>query len=344
MTAKPSGGGPVATRLSFLAVCLAVALLVTMGSDSEPSTTGPASSTSGPTPPGGSSHAARSSVATFPTRQAEGVVYGEVVHRDGYREVPVSFPSASDGVTLSGVIHLPADSGTYPASVFVHGSGRNPRLRYSQLWASGFVSRGFAVLSYDKRGVGESGGRCCPQIMPQLGGDAMAAAAAARGYLEIDPDRVGLTGVSQAGWIIPNAAARDPHIKFALIISGPTVSVGHENVYSDLTDERGCGAAGVSIAVAEEEISTMRPRGFDPAPDLHTMTQPGYWIFGLNDISVPINLSAAFLHELAADGKPLTVRMYPGANHGMGTAPCRGGPSAPGWIEPMFEWLQANVG
>ncbi len=277
------------------------------------------------------------------TPRAAGVVYGEVVARDGYREVPVSFPSASDEVTLSGVIYLPADPGVYPGSVFVHGSGRNPLLQYNQLWASGFVSRGFAVLSYDKRGVGESGGRCCPQIMPQLGGDAMAAAAAARGYPEIDAERVGLTGISQAGWIIPNAAARDPRIKFALIISGPTVSVGHENLYSDLTDERGCGAAGMSIAEAEQKIASMDPRGFDPRPDLRSMTQPGYWVFGLNDISVPINLSAAFLGELVADGKPFTVLSIPGANHGMSMAPCRGGAPAPGWIEPMFEWLLANA-
>ena len=225
----------------------------------------------------------------------------------------------------------------------MHGSGRNPRLAYRSLWVSGFVSRGFAVLAYDKRGVAESGGRCCLQIMPQLAGDAMGAAAAARGYPEIDAARVGLHGVSQAGWIIPNAAARDPLIKFALIISGPAVSVGHENVYSDLTDERGCGAAGMSIAEAEQKIASMDPRGFDPRPDLRSMTQAGYWVFGLNDISVPINLSAAFLGELVADGKPFTVRSIPGANHGMGTAPCRGGASAPGWIEPMFEWLLANA-
>ena len=149
--------------------------------------------------------------------------------------------------------------------------------------------------------------------------------------------------ILRSSTIIPNAAARDPLIKFTLIIAGPAVSVGHENVYSDLTDERGCGAAGMSIAEAEEKISSMDPRGFDPRPDLRSMTQPGYWVFGLNDISVPINLSAAFLGELVADGKPFTVLSILGANHGMGMAPCRGGASAPDWIEPMFEWLLANA-
>ena len=303
MITKPVRRSGAATGFLFLVCGSAVVLFLATRSSSEPAPGSAAAALeSGP------SASASDSDPAIATPRAADVVYGEIVARDGYREVPVSFPSAGDQVTLSGVIYLPADPGVYPGSVFVHGSGRNPRLPYKSLWVSGFVSRGFAVFAYDKRGVAESGGRCCPQIMPQLAGDAMGAAEAARGYPEIDAARVGLHGVSQAGWIIPNAAARDPLIKFALIISGPTVSVGHENLYSDLTDERGCGAAGMSIAEAEEKITAVEPRGFDPQPDLRSMTQPGYWIFGLNDISVPVNLSAAFLRELVADGKPFTVK------------------------------------
>ena len=279
-------------------------------------------------------------VALTADGQVEPATYGEVVERRGYREVAVTFVSA--GERFGGVIYLPPEPGVYPASVFVHGSGRSPRLRFNSMWASEFVERGMAVLTYDKRGVGESGGECCPQIMPQLAGDAMAAAAAAREYPEIDADRVGLHGVSQAGWIIPNAAARDPRIKFTVVISGPTISVGQEIAYSHLTDERNCGERGMPIAAAERRVANMPPRGHDPQDDLRAMTQPGIWVFGLNDISVPINLSIAYLEELVAAGKPYSVIAVRGANHGMGLGACRGGRTAPGWIEPMFEWLAAN--
>ena len=264
-------------------------------------------------------------------------MYGAVVERAGHREVAVTF--ASEGDRLSGVLYLPANSGSYPAVVFVHGSGRARRLPFGALWVEGFVSRGFAVLAYDKRGVGESAGQCCPQDMPQLAGDALQAVAAARGYPQIDADRVGLVGVSQAGWIIPNAAARDPHISFAVIMSGPAVSVGHEIYYSELTDERNCGANGISIAEAEAQLDAVPPQGFDPLEDFERMTQPGYWMLGLNDISVPPNISAAVLRSYAAAGKPFTVRTYPGANHGLRMGPCRGGAPAQGWREAMFDWV-----
>jgi dienelactone hydrolase len=37
---------------------------------------------------------------------------------------------------------------------------------------------------------------------------------------EIDRSRIGLEGDSQAGWIIPLAAAREPTVSFAIALAG----------------------------------------------------------------------------------------------------------------------------
>jgi hypothetical protein len=60
-------------------------------------------------------------------------------------------------VTLAGTLLIPASKGKHPALVFTHGGG--PQLR-ELYWGLGYLyaARGFAVLSYDKRGVGKSTG------------------------------------------------------------------------------------------------------------------------------------------------------------------------------------------
>src|SRR5919204_2403721 len=45
-----------------------------------------------------------------------------------HREVEVRFPS--HGTVLVGTLYLPSDPGTYPALVWVHGSGKEARLMY----------------------------------------------------------------------------------------------------------------------------------------------------------------------------------------------------------------------
>jgi hypothetical protein len=67
----------------------------------------------------------------------------------------VRFPSGK--ATLAGTLTLPPGNGPHPAIVYVSGSGDT--LREESQWLDGlFVSRGIAVLAYDKRGVGQSGG------------------------------------------------------------------------------------------------------------------------------------------------------------------------------------------
>ena len=138
-----------------------------------------------------------------------------------------TFPSGD--ICLGYTLDLPSGSGPFPAIVFGHGSGRATRDEARGL-ASRLVAAGFAVLRYDKRGVGESTGVYegvgvgnATRVLGLLADDMAAGVAFLRTRPEIDPRRIGLMGVSQAGWIIPLAAQRAPNVAFMVLVVGPTV-------------------------------------------------------------------------------------------------------------------------
>ena len=85
------------------------------------------------------------------------------------------------------------------------------------------------------------------QNLTLLGRDAGAGIDFLRTRDRIDADQIGLYGVSQAGWIIPVAAVLDGSVAFTILVSGPTVTVGEENYYSDLTGDDSAGRVGVVV-------------------------------------------------------------------------------------------------
>lgn len=229
----------------------------------------------------------------------------------------------SEGVTLSGTLWLPEGPGPHPALVIVHGSGRQSR-NSARGVARHFNPLGIAVLGYDKRGVGESGGvyvgrqNGSAQNLTLLARDAAAGVQLLRTRADIDVTQVGLWGVSQAGWIVPMAATFAPEVMFTVLISGPTVTVGEENYYSELTGDN----SGTRSTLSQEEISRLLaergPFGFDPRPALESMTMPGVWLLGEMDESIPIPETVAILESLIVEhGKDFSYRVWPGANHGM---------------------------
>ena len=129
-----------------------------------------------------------------------------------------------------------ASGGRVGARLGTDGAGLPPRPQAILL------HHGVAVLAYDKRGVGQSGGSYpgespYPSTIDVLARDAEAAVRFLPTRPEIDRDRIGLAGHSQAGWIIPLAASREPAVRFAVIFSGPAVTADENDNYQNLTGE-----------------------------------------------------------------------------------------------------------
>jgi pimeloyl-ACP methyl ester carboxylesterase len=148
------------------------------------------------------------------------------------REPSIHFFSTADSLRLGGKLVLPAGRSPFPAVIFVTGSDPDMREAW-QLEARRLATIGVASLLYDKRGVGKSGGASHDLASwDDLAGDAEGAVAYLRSRADlIDPRRIGLIGQSQGTWIIAKVAARDPHIRFLVSISGSGISAAEQETY-----------------------------------------------------------------------------------------------------------------
>ena len=225
-------------------------------------------------------------------------------------------------VQLSFRLTRPAGSPPFPAVVIGHGSGQADK--NTCRWLEGrFLERGYAVLCYDKRGVGKSTGTYSmvgPGNSHRMFADLASDMAAGIRFLRAQPDildnRVGLVGWSQAGWIIPVAAELSKPA-FMVILVGPTVSVGEEIYYSKFAEE-----TTMPLEEAYAKLPGFKGNpGFDPRPVLATLDTPGLWLLGAEDRSIPTPKTVAILDELIAAGRPFTRVVYPGFGHNLGGAP-----------------------
>jgi pimeloyl-ACP methyl ester carboxylesterase len=220
-------------------------------------------------------------------------------------------------VRLSYALDLPPGQGPFPAIVFGHGSGQTTKDEAMAV-KSRMTQAGFAVLRYDKRGVGDSTGTYegvgianGERMLGLLADDMAAGVAFLRTRPEIDGSRIGLMGISQAGWIMPLAAARAPDVRFMILVVGPTVSVGIENYYSDLAEGTTTSFDELSARLLEYQ----GPPGFDPRPTLERLDVPGLWLLGAQDRSIPTRETVAILEELSRAGRPYRWVVYPDYGH-----------------------------
>jgi dienelactone hydrolase len=238
----------------------------------------------------------------------------------GARPIPFRVRPASyaDGdVHLAGRLLLPEGRGPFPAVVVVPGSVRATRDSYD-LWAYFFATHGFAVLSYDKRGVGDSGGRYTWE--PSKGNlhnqaaDALAGVRWLRTQPGIDKRRIGLSGGSQAGWVIPLAAAQSRDVAFAAIQSGPAMSVGRQRAYARLTHDGALDPPPTDDQI-RAALATQPDAGFDPRPYLAELHIPVLWQLGAVDKRMYTPETVADLQAL--DRASFTVLVYPGGAHSL---------------------------
>jgi pimeloyl-ACP methyl ester carboxylesterase len=137
------------------------------------------------------------------------------------------------GVTLAGTVLIPSGSGPHPAIVCTHGSGPEGRQRAAYHSNGYFFARlGFTTLIYDKRGVGNSTGDFQTLSLEDLADDALAGVHLLQTRKDVVGNRIGMTGVSQGGWISPLAATRSSDLAFILVISPSGINPMDQSVFS----------------------------------------------------------------------------------------------------------------
>jgi len=147
----------------------------------------------------------------------------------------------SGDVQLAAILVKPDTPGPHPAILLLHGSGPQRYGKwYYRIHTNVFVRQGFAVLSYDQRGAGSSEGGLITTGFPDMVNDGIAAVELLQGRPDINPDQIGLYGISESGWYTPEIAKRTGDIAFIINRVSPPVSwittVTHE-VKTSLVDE-----------------------------------------------------------------------------------------------------------
>jgi pimeloyl-ACP methyl ester carboxylesterase len=234
----------------------------------------------------------------------------------------VKFKSA--GIILAGTIFKPMHS--HASLVLVHGSGQEKRMT---AMAKLLAEKGITVLTYDKRGVGESGGIYAgPEVgtnnidsanLNLLALDASEASKTLFAHLPVKHGTMGLMGFSQAGWVIPLAAAKNKKIKFMVIFSGPVVSTLEQLRFQFYTQgDLKFWETHTEAEAREHLINDPDKYKFSPTDPLQVLSKlsiPSLWIYGGKDIQVPVGLSTEHLDELKKMGKPFAYQLYPELGH-----------------------------
>ncbi|WP_457352979.1 alpha/beta hydrolase family protein [Roseateles sp. P5_D6] len=154
-------------------------------------------------------------------------------------------------LSLGGTLMLPPTPGPHAAVVLSPMSTDAPREAYRQQ-AEFFVSQGLAALIYDKRGVGESKGDVRETGLTDLADDAVAAVRLLKQTPGVDPQRIGVWGHSQGGWVAPIAAARSSDVAFVIAQSGPSVTAAEQEIYRVETSARNEGLSAADVAEAAD--------------------------------------------------------------------------------------------
>jgi pimeloyl-ACP methyl ester carboxylesterase len=185
------------------------------------------------------------------------------------RSVPISRPNdepvkiPANGFSLAGTLSKPAAPAPapLPAVVLVGGSGPTDRDELAfgipvlgQL-AGAIADGGFMVLRYDKRGVGQSGGRLESAGFEDYAEDLRAAVKFLAGRKDVDAKRLAVIGHSEGGAVALMAAAKDKRIAAVGLIAANGLT-GAELILQQ--QEHVLGRAKISDADRQAKIALQK--------------------------------------------------------------------------------------
>ncbi len=146
----------------------------------------------------------------------------------------VSIPAFGFGMvgTLSQPASRPSPTFRFPAVVLVGGSEPVDRDEsvagvpiFGQL-ASALADAGFVVVRYDRRGVGQSGGRAETATLSDYADDAVAVVSFLKRRKDVDPARIALLGYGEGGAVASVAASRGGGVAALVLVAAPGITGG----------------------------------------------------------------------------------------------------------------------
>ncbi len=216
----------------------------------------------------------------------------------------------------------PAKAGQkYPAMVLIHGGGGTAFDAWVRLWNE----RGYAAIAMDTCGCtpgGENGKHPRHEWggPPGWGGfdriddpvedqwtyhavaDAVLAHTLIRSFPEVDPERIGVTGISWGGYLTCIVAGVDARFKCACPVYGCGF-LGEDSAWLDAFKGMGAEKSAKWLAL------------WDPSVYLPRVTMPMLWVTGTNDFAYPMD-SLQKSYRLPATPRMLCLRIRMPHGHG----------------------------
>jgi dipeptidyl aminopeptidase/acylaminoacyl peptidase len=229
---------------------------------------------------------------------------------------------AIDGTKLDAVVLRPTDpgEGPWPTAVLIHGGpyGRSGLWTHVHAldWGQLLASHGFAVIYPNYRGGYGHGNAFAMSVRGDMGGaewaDIMTIVDAAIDAGIADPDRLGIGGWSQGGFLTAWAVTATDRFKAGVMGAGVS-DWGLMAATSDLPHfERVLGGdapwdgPGPHRAAARSPISYASRR-----------TTPLLILHGAEDQRVPVSQAVAFHRAMKHQERPLELVTYPREPHGI---------------------------
>ena len=244
------------------------------------------------------------------------------------------------GYTLAGTLTRPKGAAKMPVVVTISGSGpqdRDSRISIVPNYApfrdiaDTLGRRGIAVLRFDDRGVGASGGAAsrANATSADFADDVASAVAYLRARADIDGTRIALAGHSEGGFIAPMVAAKDPSVRAIALLAGPAYN-GRRVL--EFQNENAIKAATQLTETQRDSIRRTVPKGLDslaaantwmgffmktePSAALRRVKQPTLVLQGNTDQQVTPEQADSIGTILKSSGNTrVTVQRFPATNH-----------------------------
>ncbi len=240
---------------------------------------------------------------------------------------------ADDGIALAATLTIPdAAPAKLPGFVFVHGSGCidrdetiGPNKVFAQL-ANALSNDGYAVLRYDKRSCGKSGGTY--PVRDRLIADARDAIAFLRAQTGIDPSRIFVLGHSEGGELAPSIAIADGRLRGIVLMAPPALPLEQiimqqvlrqtppaDRAATEKREAAHLAAIASGKAKGPGNAWLRSSFGIDPAKVIASVPCPILIVQGAKDVQVLAADTPRLVNAARAAGRQVTVVMLPDDDH-----------------------------
>ncbi|HEX4258965.1 MAG TPA: alpha/beta fold hydrolase [Streptosporangiaceae bacterium] len=225
------------------------------------------------------------------------------------------------GAVIAAVLRRPPGPGPHPAVVLIPGldSAKEEFGRVEQV----FLDRGLATLSVDGPGQGEA--EYDLPIRPDWEVPGTAILDALIAQPGIDPDRIGVWGVSLGGYYAPRVASGDPRVRACIALCGPYGLGDLWDQLPQLTRE----AFTVRSGARDEQDAVRRARALTLDGRTSDLTRPLLIVAGRQDRIFPWQDAVRLRDSVPG---PAELLLLEDGNHGCANVVYRHRPYSADWM------------